>query len=251
MSYAKQILKHWNISVSDILTSEKEESDFLASFGTCKVLIDEKTKTNNPDYLALRAEKLSKKKIYVESIPLVRSNRLSGIVSKAANQLVSSSDIEHDFRLIWFTATGIDAEAKFHQFIATIYGTTKIFEMNASNYRNCYFFRNSDFHRHAHVIDGAIVAHTSGSSISVKICLNPLSPKFNALKNSPVIIPFGTSVEDPLALEHKQEVFIVDSDIDRKDESAILNFLEKKYRTLPLMKLDLGYTSASIIVGEK
>lgn len=248
-SYAKSLLKHWGIDVSDIPTSVKEESDFLATFGTCKVLIEEKTKIDNSNRLSQRDATLSKGEVHGASTPLVRDNRLSGLVKKAASQLLSSSEKDHDFRLMWFTGTGVDANAKFHQFIATIYGMTNILEMNASHYRRCYFFRNSDFHLHAQVIDGAIVAHVSGSSIAAKLCLNPLSPRFDALRNSPVVVPFGTAVEDPVALEQKNEVFVVDSDIDRNDESALLAFIQSKYSTLPLMKLDLGYLSASVLIG--
>lgn len=249
LSYAKLLLEHWGIAVSDIPTSAKGESDFIATFGTCKVLIEEKTKTDNPDRLLQRNDSLAKGEVHGASTPLVRNNRLSGLVGKAANQLLSSSGQEHNFRLIWFTGTGIDAEAKFHQFIATLYGTTHICEMNASHYRRCYFFRNSDFYRYAKIIDGAIVAYVSGSSISAKLCLNPLSPQFGELRNSPVVLPFGTAVEDPIALEREKEVFVVNSDIDRNDEGALLAFLQSKYETLPLMKIDLGYTSASILLA--
>lgn len=248
-SFAKPFLKRLGITVFDIPTSAKEESDFLATFGTYKVLIEEKTKIDNPARLSQRAATLSKGEVHGASTPLVRDNRLSGLVGKAASQLLSSAEKDHDFRLVWFTSTGVDAEAKFHQFIATIYGTTNILEMNASHYRRCYFFRNSDFHRYAQVIDGAIVAQVFGSSISAKLCLNPLSPQFSALKNSSVVIPFGTAVEDPVALEQEQEVFVLDSDIDRNDESALLAFLQSKYGTLPLMKFDLGYLSASVLIG--
>jgi hypothetical protein len=249
-SFAKPLLRHWGIAVSDIPTSAKEESDFLAAFGTYKVLIEEKTKIDNPTRLSQRVATLSKGEVHGASTPLVRDNRLSGLVGKAASQLLSSAEKEHDFRLVWFTSTGVDAEAKFHQFIATIYGTTNILEMNASYYRRCYFFRNSDFHRYARVIDGAIVAHVSGSAISAKLCLNPLSPRFSALKNSSVVAPFGIAVEDPVALEQEKEVFVVDSDINRNDENALLAFLQLKYGTLPLMKFDLDYLSASVLVGE-
>lgn len=197
-----------------------------------------------------RKNVLATGQVHALSTPLVLGNRLSALVTKAASQLQSSSGQEHDFRLLWFTGTGVQAEAKFHQFIATIYGTTNILEMNATHYRRCYFFRNSDFHRHAAVVDGAVAAHVTGSSISAKLCLNPLSPNCDALRKSSVVVPFGTAVEDPLALEARKEAFIVDSDIDRNDEGGLLTYLQSKYRTLPLMRFDLGHLSASVSVRE-
>ncbi|WP_423357449.1 hypothetical protein [Pseudomonas citronellolis] len=249
-SYARLLLEHWGVVVDDIPTSEKEESDFLAAFGATKVLIEEKTKLDDAGHLAQRAQMLDTGEIHASSLPLVRDNRLSGIVSKAARQLQSSATHPHDFRLVWFTATGTQAEAKYHQFIATLYGTTKIFEMNQSFYRTCYFFRNSDFHRHATILDGAVAAYVSGTSITAKLCLNPLSPNYAVLKSSAVVSTFGSGIEDPVVRETDGESFILDADIDRNDESALLAYLQQKYSTAPLMKFDMGYLSAAIRVPD-
>lgn len=249
-SYARMLLQHRGIVVDDIPTSEKEESDFLATVGDNRVLIEEKTKVDDPAYLEQRARSLDAGKIHATSLPLIRDNRLSGLVKKAASQLQSSANLPHDFRLVWFTATGAQAEAKYHQFIATLYGTAKIFEMNTSHYRSCYFFRNSDFHRHAQVLDGAVVAYVSGTSIIARLCLNPLSPNYAAFKASTVAAALGTGIEDPVSKEADGIAFVLDADIDRQDESALLAYLQKKYVTAPLMKFDLGYLSAAIRVSD-
>ena len=60
-SYAKALLEHWGVAVEDIPTSDaahKQESDFLANFSGVRVLIEEKTKEDDPAYLAQRAEEL-------------------------------------------------------------------------------------------------------------------------------------------------------------------------------------------------
>lgn len=250
LSYARLVLEHWGVAVDDIPTSDKEESDFLVAFGSIKVLIEEKTKLDDPAYLAQRAQVLDSGEIHAASVPLVRDNRLSGIVSKAARQLQSSASQPHDFRLVWFTATGRQAEAKYHQFIATLYGTTKILEMNRDYYRACYFFRNSDFHRHAAILDGAVAAYLSGTSITARLCLNPLSSNYAALKASPVVARFGNGIEDPMQSEADGVSFVVDGDIDRNDEASLLAHLQQKYGTAPLMKFDLGHISASILVDD-
>jgi len=86
-SYAKHILEHWDVPVFDIPTSEEDESDFIATFNSCKVLIEEKIKLDNPAILAERKETLLKGEIHSVSTPLRRNNRLSGILRKAANNL--------------------------------------------------------------------------------------------------------------------------------------------------------------------
>lgn len=252
-SYAKALLEHWGVTVEDIPTSDaeqKQESDFMANFDGIRVLIEEKTKEDDPAYLAKRANELDLGQIHTATLPLRRDETLSGLVRDASHQLRSSSDRQHDFRLIWFTATGSLAVGKFEQFIATLYGCTNILEMNATGYRRCYYFRHADFFRRADVIDGAVVAHTDGKTISAKLCLNSLSPRFDALRRSAVVKPFNTAVEDPQALEDEGSAFVLDSPLDRKQERLLLGYLQKKYETGPLMVFDLGYTKLSISVGE-
>jgi hypothetical protein len=184
--------------------------------------------------------------VYSSSKCLIRDNRLSGVVRKAASQLASSSLGPHDFRLIWFTGTGHEAEALSEQFIATVYGMTNIIEMGSSHFRRCYFFRNSDFHRHADTVDGALVAHVVGETLSAKLCLNPLSPMASKLRTSALLDRFGTAVEDPETREREGEAFIVSGDLDRTNEGAVLAEIQRKYRTQPLMNFDLGYHSAAV-----
>lgn len=245
-SLAIYVLEQWGATVARLPTSGKEESDLLASLDDCRVLIEEKTKFDDAAYLAQRAQRLSSGAIHGASTPLVRNNRLSGIVKKAASQLRSSSDCEHDFRVVWFTAVGVDAEAKYYQFMATLYGSTRILEMDNQGLRQCYFFRNSDFHRCADALDGAVVAHITGESLSAKLCLNPLAARWEALRDSGFAKRFGTAIEDPLESESAGIAFIVDTDIDRDDEGAVLRFLQQKYATKPLMKMDMGLTSATV-----
>jgi len=250
-SYAKALLRHWGVDVEDIPTSDaeqKQEADFLASFGDVRVLIEEKAKEDDPTYLAQRAEELERGEIHTTALPLSRDETLSGLVRDASRQLRSSSDKPHDFRLMWFTATGLRAEGKYEQFIATLYGRTNIFEMNTSHYRRCYYFRNADFFRRAAVIDGAVVAHTDGTSISAKLCLNSLSPRYESLRRSAVLAPFGSAIEDPMTLEAEGTAFILDCALDRKSEDPLLAYLQEKYATAPLMKFDLGYINASILL---
>lgn len=250
-SYAKALLEHRGIAVEDILTSdaeEKQESDFLANFSSVHVLIEEKTKEDDPTYLAQRAQDLEGGQVHAASLPLRRDETLSGLVRDAPRQLRSSSDKPHDFRLMWFTATGPLAIGKYEQFMATLYGRTNILEMNAFGYRRCYYFRHADFFRRASVIDGAVVAHTDGRSIFARLCLNSLSPRFQSLRKSPVLKPLGTAVEDPESLEAEGTAFVLDATLDRKQELPLLSYLQQKYATGPLMNFDLGYMSASILV---
>ena len=188
LSYARQLLEHWGIYVEDIPTSDleqKQEADFLACFGNIRVIIEEKTKEDDPDYLAARFKELQEGGIRMESIPLVRNETISGVIRDAAHQLRSSSNIHNNFCFIWFTATGVNAQAKYEQFIATLYGCTNIVEQNTACYRRCYYFMNSDFYRRATVVDAAVAAYLHEDSISAKLCLgNKWGQIFNLTNGS-------------------------------------------------------------------
>lgn len=251
-SYARLLLENLGIKVEDIPTSDlqnKKEADFLVNFGDIRVLIEEKTKEDDPDYLSKRASELEQGQIHGVMVPIIRDETLSGIIRNASRQLRSSTDKPHDFRFIWFTATGENAQAKYEQFMATLYGKTNILEMNADGYRRCYYFRNSDFFRRAAIVDGAVVAHTDGRSISLKLCLNSLSPRYAALRQSEVITPFGTAVEDPNELEADGTAFILDTDLDRNQEEPLLAYLQAKYKTRPLMRFDMNFIGASMLLN--
>ena len=245
---AKDILEQWNFEVTSLPTSHlKKQSDYLVTVDGLRFLIEEKTKFDDPKREVSRDEKLANGNIHLESIPLVLNNGHSKKITEAVSQLVSSSKLSHEFRIVWFNAQGRNPEAKYNQFIATLYGTTNISELNSPHYRRCYFFRNSEFYRHRAILDGAVVTYQDGDSIKMRFCLNSLSERYNYLRDTLFTRTFAQAVEDPLKAEENGTAFVLDGYIDRNDERELLSYLEQKYHTLPLMKIDLGYTSVSTI----
>ena len=250
LSYAEHVLKHLGFEVEPIEEGDEETADWIASIAGEVVLIEEKTKFEDPTEIARRSAAYEVGQPFDSHIPFKPDNRLSGISRKAANQLAASAgDISHQYRLVWFTATGHSHEAKFHQYIATLYGLTNIIERSKIvPLRRCYFYRNSDFFRFRHRIDGAVVAQSDGEHVNLKLCLNPLSSNFAALRASRTRTAFGTAVQDPLTDEAEGGAFIVDCDLDRSRESELLEYLRKKYETDYLMQMDMGMASVSMVV---
>ena len=248
-SIARAVLEHFKFLVEDIPTAAHEglqEADFKATFAGVTLLMEEKIKEEAPSAVARRQATHAQGAVHVETLPFWRDTTVSGVVRKASQQLRSSSRHPHDFRFIWFTATGATAIGKYEQFRATMYGHTNILEFGSNDCRPCYFFRHSDFFKRSDVIDGAIAAYTSGSSVVAKVCLNPHSQRYAALRRSPVLYPFGTEIEDPLELEAHGKALVLDTDLDRRDKGPLLEYLQRKYSTGPLMTIDLGYTRASV-----
>lgn len=251
-SYAEHVLKHLGFGVEPIEECDEEVADWIASIAGEVVLVEEKTKLEDPTEIA-RREAAYKAGQPSDSHTLFKTdNRLSGISRKAAGQLgTSASQIPHQYRLVWLTATGHTHEAKFHQYIATLYGSTNIIERNKIlPVRQCYFYRNSDFFRFRDRIDGAVVAESDAEYINLKLCLNPLSSSFTALRASQTRAAFGTAVLDPVIDEIEGGAFIVDCDLDRSRESELLEYLRKKYGTDYLMQMDMGMASVSMVVRQ-
>jgi hypothetical protein len=248
-SIARAVLEHFGFSVEDIPTAEREglqQADYLVRKGDVTVLLEEKTKEESVGMAAERHATHASGDVHAETFPFRSDAVLSGVIRKASDQLRSSSRYPHDFRMMWFSATGATAAGKYEQFMAALYGRTNIVELGACEYRRCYFYRDSAFFRRRDVLDGAVAACVVGSSVIVRVCLNPLSARYAALRQSALMQPFGSSVEDPLDAEARGTAFFLDADLDRRNEGPLLEYLQKKYATGPLQAIDLGYTRLSV-----
>lgn len=249
VSIAAQVLEQWGATVTPIQTSQKDESDWLAEFGDYRILVEEKTKLENAESQAARAVALSRGEVHGSVVPLAHNNRLSGIARKAAKQLSSTgNDISHNNRIVWFTGTGFDAEAKHFQFMATLYGSTKIFELAQPKLKECYFFRNADFFRFRDQLDGAVAAYLRGNELTVKLCLNPYSSSWQVLRDSPFAKNFKLGLIDPVAEEAASEAYIADTELPRTDSGAIIRYLEEKYDLKQAQNMDMNLASAVVSV---
>lgn len=247
---AEQVLAAWGAKAEPLPTSTKEESDWLAELDGCRLLIEEKMKFENPATQAARSNALATGQVHGAIIPLSHNNRISGIVRKAAGQLSSTGiDVQHDLRILWFTGVDFNGEAKHYQFMSTLYGSTRIFELDQPQMRECYFFRNSDFFRYREQLDGAVAAFLNGDTVTMKLCLNPYSSNWQALRDSPYAKQFKLGLIDPIAEEAAGEAYISDTDIPRSNEYAVLKYLEQKYGLTRAMNMDMNMASATVRVG--
>lgn len=249
ISIAEAILKHWGASVDPVPTSQKEESDWLATLDGFRLLIEEKTKLENPDSTATRAEALRNGQVHGSTTPLRPNNRVSGVIGKAAKQLRSTgADVQHDARAIWFTSVGFDRETKDFQAYNTLYGATKTFDLDRSaSLQDCFFFYNSEFFRHQDV-DGAYLVLADQGTAVVRLCLNPFSARWMTLRDSPFAKKLATGLVDPVAREAVAEAMLVDGPVDRRDSEAVLSYLRTKYGIPKLQKMDMNMASAVVAV---
>ena len=238
----------WAVPHEEIPTGTEEESDWLVTLeGGYRVLAEEKTKFEDPEDQAKRQATLDADGIHGQTIALSSNNRLSGIVRKSSSQLASSSkNVDHDARILWFTGTGYDAEAKHYQLISTLYGSTKVFERTGRVLRTCYFFRNADFYRFKEQLDGAVVAFLTGDTITMKLCLNPYSPRYETVRQSSLVGKFPNGLIDPLDDERAGHAYVADVDLPRSDTNAVLRHLEAKYDLHDLNFMDMNLATVAV-----
>lgn len=248
-SLAKIILSMWGAEVNPIPTSDKKESDWLAILDGFRLLVEEKTKLENPAKTAERRAALDAGEVHGSVIPLNPNNRISGVVRKAVKQLRSTgADVEHDARVVWFTSMGFDREAKDRQAFNTIYGCTKVFDLDVSaSLQDCYFFYNSVFFRHQD-LDGAYLVVAEEETAIVRLCLNPFSSNWEVLRDSPFALKLTNGLVDPVAQEASGEVMIADTNEDRRESQRVLAYLSNKYGVDRLQFMDMNLASAVVAV---
>ncbi len=248
-SIAAQAFAAWGATAQRQPTSSKEETDWLVELDGFRLLVEEKDKLENPAHTQARADDLRAGRVHGTSVPVGPSNRISGVIRKATRQLHSTgATVQHDARIIWITAVGFDAEAKHLQFMATLYGSTSIFELDKPQMKECYFFRNSDFYRYRDFLDGAVAAKLQGDTLTMNLCLNPYGLKWRALGDSPFAKQFKTGLVDPIAQEKAGKAYIADTDLPRTNLIAVIKYLETKYGLTRIMNMDMNVATAVVAI---
>ena len=247
-SIAHRVLTLIGAQAEEIPTSHKQESDWLASLDGFSLLVEEKTKLENPESIAARVGAMDSGEVHGTTTSLRPNRGISRIIHKAAKQLRSTgADRTHDARILWFTSTGFDRETKDYQAFNTLYGATKVFDLDVSaSLRDCFFFHFSEFYKHPE-IDGAVLATFDGHDVTLRLCLNPYSDNWQNLRDSSFALKFGTPI-DPVAQEAEGLAMIADTNLDRRNPEAILEFLRTKHGIPKLLNMDMNMATAVISV---
>jgi hypothetical protein len=246
---AKAVLEKWGFVVHKIPVSTVngvKTPDFQVNDEAAEYLVEVKERDDDPEQIEMRDQTLGAGQLYQQHTPLVRTNRVSGIIGYAAKQLKVHGDGKSSFKLVWLVAIGDNQEAKYMQFESALYGTTRMVDMNSNEgHRPCYFFGDSDFYRYRNTLDAAIIS----TSCEARLCLNPMSKSFAAFRETMLCKCFGSAVCNPLDEVAANYAYIVDADIDRRDENAVMDYMRAKHRAPRLININLGQHSATIASG--
>ena len=103
-SISKKLLESFGYSVCKIPESNKQEADFTVSIKDCNgcMLIEAKLITDDKKTYIKKEETLKSGNVYSHDAKLGINSKISKITSKAKNQLLSSADKTHTYKLIFY-----------------------------------------------------------------------------------------------------------------------------------------------------
>lgn len=249
--YANNILKKLGYQIKKIPESNKNEADFLVTKENCTdiAIIEAKLKTDDEKVLKKREKELLENNIFTYNAKLGNDTNIFKISSKAKKQLLSSGkDYNHNFKILLFITDGINPDTKYEQIMDSLYGKTRLIDVNTSKLTDCYYYRDSIFYRRKEIDAVILVSNTKLEHPYAQLCLNTYSKEYINLKDSCFIKPFGKAVIDPIELEKQNKIFIPDDNINRKlndlekmlpsTYNHLLTHIQKKYSTGILHTID-------------
>ena len=233
-------------AVTHIPTAEPlKRADLRAEKANEGHVIEVKTKDDDPVAIERHRKTLVTEGEAMRSTPMGRTNTMSGVFREAADQLRATPCQPSDFKLIWFMAIGRDQDVQVQQFQDTLYGTVPIIVPTAlapgapppqgsqAQYKPtlipCYFYGFNEFFA-ASDIDGAVVGMDAG----YRLCVNSHGHRAAEFRRTKLHELFAChkhhrAVVDPTVSEANGEAFIADCDIDRRNETQVLQYVRQKY----------------------
>jgi len=243
----KDCIELLGLTIQKIQESSEKTPDFYVKCDKYTYLVELKEKLTDAKILKARDDRLLQGEIIEEIYPAGRKKLISKVIWSACKQLEKMKTTA-DFSVIWLHAGGRHPDFQMSDFESTLYGYEVIVDWGKENGFSgfCYHYGHSDFYNHKNVLDGAVVSTSEG----MKFCLNVCSPKYQLLKESGFRKAFGTGVLDPIDLERGGGALIVDSDVNRNDELAVMEYVIEKYNLKRAMKMPMQQISATVALPD-
>jgi len=220
--------------------NQRKTPDFHMSKGAETYLLELKIKGDDEDELARDSEVIARGQILERSVPLSPRNTLDGIIRDGHEQMEIADPSVCCFHVLWIHCVGRDQHVLEERFRFTLFGQQRLISLEHKEQIHALYFRNSAFWRHRRGLDGVFLSLFVGTKLEVKLCINTLSNRLEAFRTSELFALHRDGLYDPQALERDCGAFLVDSDVDRKDESAVLDFLREKYSVKHLQTFAMG-----------
>lgn len=239
------LLRGWGLEAEQLKERDEPTPDLLAAYQAERYIIEIKSKRDNEELLRGEAELLAKGEVVKHFEGAGHRGPIARVIKRAIKQIRNLPPRDSDFRLLWLHAEGLRRKLQMQQFHGTLYGTTDIVDLEGPT-RPCYYFYHNELYKFRGELDGVIL--TDGDE--GKLCLNNFSPRCESLRQSFLAgSAFKHGICDPQALERAGNALIADGSEERRDSDAVIRFLQKKYRRMKIMKMDMGYYEFGVATG--
>ncbi|QGP56973.1 hypothetical protein PsalMR5_04548 (plasmid) [Piscirickettsia salmonis] len=248
----------FNLKVTPIPTGDNKTPDYEAIYqgSNSTYLIEVKEKLEDENNLKKQEEKFDQNELYEHRQVIEPKTRIDNIIKKATKQIneYKNNDSKHEnsFSVIWFHCNELSSEATVDLVKASIYGCETVVDFGEDNkdmqfHGDCYYFYHSLFHKLNDKLDAVIISkqNRKEGGVDITICLNNYSNRYNELRNNHLCIYHPKATNDPLEKERNNKAYIVDAAIDRNDESKVIEYLKKKYKSKHLIKFSMNHFQVS------
>jgi hypothetical protein len=225
------IFKKLSFSAERIPESPKEgnRADIKAEKDNDHFLIEVKSRQDHPELMSdIKGARPLEIVEYEKG--LSRSNTLSGIIRKAVSQLIATPDSYNSFKIIWFRSVEALIEDEMSFLKSTLYGINHLIVRQSNgriSHSPCYYFDINEFYKYED-LEGVILDNGQG----LELCVNGFSRRISEFTVSSLYNFFSShnAVTDPLKLEEESKIMVADTQIPRKNQGAIMDYIQKKYR---------------------
>ena len=93
------------------------------------------------------------------------------------------------------------------------------------------------------------VVLTEGNTNQLQLCINDHHSLADEFRQSAFRKTFGTGYCDPTEFEEIGDAYIVDGPVNRRDENAVTEYLDKRYRCGHTQSLDMAMHTCGMRVA--
>ena len=231
---ASALFVDFGFVVEDIPESDTKRADHDVTDGEDQYIVEVKEKLITDSKARVITMGDAEKPVRATREPHSRSNRLDGILKHGRKQLENTPSSDAAFKLIFLNSYGHGADMVFRRALFTFYGVRNLIpDRDDYDSVNCVYFDNS-FAYSAPTVDGLILGEDDG----FQICVNEFSPKHDAFLDSLMVERFGNAVYSSKKFEEDDDIYVLRSDISRKNENDVLaeiaRLTGRTYRTMEL-----------------
>lgn len=239
----KNFLERLGFDVSRIdEVPEAKRADLRVSDSTDSYVIEVKSRQDDGFEETLRVNGVAE-----SMTELTYANSISKQIGNAVEQLETTSRGTDEYKLLWYHDL---MEDETNRVVNTLYGIVELIQPAESGAESidCLYFTFSDFFRYPTLV-GAVLGHRNGGLLF----LNNKSPILPSFRGSQLYHEFNsrTKVWDPTQLEGSGKVYVADCSEDRRNEKAMIQYVETKYSVSPLIPAKPKHVRVGVVITDK